>query len=262
MPELWSLCRAQVWLCGGQLEIIPCSVVGHIFRSQSPHTFPKGVGVIIRNQVRLAEVWMDEYKQIFYRRNQKAAAIAREKNYGDISERLKIRERLHCKNFSWYLENIYPEAFVPDLVPLKFGAIQNFASKTCLDMGPDNTGGKPLIMYVCHNMGGNQYFEYTSHRELRHSMKKHQLCLHSAQGSEPVKAQPCQLKGRGTRVDPAQEWELTPEQFLQNPSSGMCLSLIKDQILMDSCNPADPRQHWAFSGSNHAREPGKRGLAG
>lgn len=68
----------QVWQCGGQLEIITCSVVGHVFRTKSPHTFPKGIGVIARNQVRLAEVWMDDYKEIFYRRNQLAGEIARE----------------------------------------------------------------------------------------------------------------------------------------------------------------------------------------
>jgi len=68
----------QVWQCGGQLEIIPCSVVGHVFRTKSPHTFPKGINVIARNQVRLAEVWMDGYKEIFYRRNLQAAQMARE----------------------------------------------------------------------------------------------------------------------------------------------------------------------------------------
>lgn len=68
----------QVWLCGGSLEIIPCSVVGHIFRTKSPHSFPKGIDAIACNQVRLAEVWMDDYKKIFYNRNKKAAAIAAE----------------------------------------------------------------------------------------------------------------------------------------------------------------------------------------
>lgn len=68
----------QVWQCGGQLEIIPCSIVGHVFRTKSPHSFPKGTQVISRNQVRLAEVWMDDYKEIFYRRNQQAAQLVRD----------------------------------------------------------------------------------------------------------------------------------------------------------------------------------------
>lgn len=72
------ICALQVWQCGGQLEIIPCSFVGHVFRTKSPHTFPKGTEVITRNQVRLAEVWMDDYKKIFYRRNKNAAIMAKE----------------------------------------------------------------------------------------------------------------------------------------------------------------------------------------
>ncbi|XP_041655083.1 polypeptide N-acetylgalactosaminyltransferase 6 isoform X3 [Cheilinus undulatus] len=144
----------RVWQCGGQLEIIPCSVVGHVFRTKSPHTFPKGTEVITRNQVRLAEVWLDDYKKIYYRRNKNAATMAQLHKYGDISERLNLRENLKCKNFTWYLQNIYPEMYVPDLNPVKFGALRNKGSGTCLDVGEKNEGGKPVIMYQCHNMGG------------------------------------------------------------------------------------------------------------
>uniref|UniRef100_A0A672ZBX3 Polypeptide N-acetylgalactosaminyltransferase n=1 Tax=Sphaeramia orbicularis TaxID=375764 RepID=A0A672ZBX3_9TELE len=198
----------RVWQCGGQLEIIPCSVVGHVFRTKSPHTFPKGTEVITRNQVRLAEVWMDDYKKIFYRRNKNAATMASQNQFGDISDRLKLRERLHCKNFTWYLNTVYPEVFVPDFTPEKFGAIKNSGSQSCLDVGESNQGGKPLIMYQCHNMGGNQYFEYTSHKELRHNIGK-QLCLHATPHPEPIKIELCHLKGKGTAVAPEQEFVFT-----------------------------------------------------
>ncbi|KAM4610735.1 polypeptide N-acetylgalactosaminyltransferase 6 isoform 1-T2 [Polymixia lowei] len=236
----------RVWQCGGQLEIIPCSVVGHVFRTKSPHTFPKGTEVITRNQVRLAEVWMDDYKKIFYRRNKNAADMASENKYGDISERVNLRQRLQCKNFTWYLNTIYPEAFVPDLSPEKFGAVKNAGSQTCLDVGENNQGGKPMIMYQCHNMGGNQYFEYTSHKELRHNIGK-QLCLHAVPQPEQVKIEVCQLKGKGTSLAPQQEWAFTEEQLLKNPSSGKCLELKGSQLQMEHCNAANLNQHWAFS---------------
>ena len=55
-------------MCGGRLEIVPCSHVGHIFRKRSPYKWRSGVNVLRRNSVRLAEVWMDEYKHYFYDR--------------------------------------------------------------------------------------------------------------------------------------------------------------------------------------------------
>ena len=58
----------QVWMCGGTLEIIPCSHVGHIFRKRSPYKWRTGVNVVKKNSIRLAEVWMDEYKNYYYER--------------------------------------------------------------------------------------------------------------------------------------------------------------------------------------------------
>ena len=60
-------CFSQIWQCGGTLEIVTCSHVGHVFRKATPYTFPGGTGQIInKNNRRLAEVWMDEFKNFFY----------------------------------------------------------------------------------------------------------------------------------------------------------------------------------------------------
>lgn len=57
----------QVWQCGGSLEIVTCSHVGHVFRKATPYSFPGGTGQVInKNNRRLAEVWMDDFKDFFY----------------------------------------------------------------------------------------------------------------------------------------------------------------------------------------------------
>lgn len=54
-------------MCGGTLEISPCSHVGHVFRKSTPYTFPGGTSHIVNhNNARLAEVWMDEWKHFYY----------------------------------------------------------------------------------------------------------------------------------------------------------------------------------------------------
>ena len=61
-------CPGQVWMCGGAVEIVPCSRVGHIFRSFSPYKWRTDLKIPEYNYKRVAEVWMDEYKQLYYDR--------------------------------------------------------------------------------------------------------------------------------------------------------------------------------------------------
>lgn len=55
----------QVWLCGGSMEVLPCSRVAHIARIKKPYHSNIAFHTR-RNALRVAEVWMDEYKSHVY----------------------------------------------------------------------------------------------------------------------------------------------------------------------------------------------------
>lgn len=58
----------KTWMCGGTLETIPCSHVGHVFRKRSPYKWGAKRNSLQKNLVRLAEVWLDDFKEYYYMR--------------------------------------------------------------------------------------------------------------------------------------------------------------------------------------------------
>uniref|UniRef100_A0A8C2JPL5 Polypeptide N-acetylgalactosaminyltransferase n=1 Tax=Cyprinus carpio TaxID=7962 RepID=A0A8C2JPL5_CYPCA len=138
----------RVWQCGGSVEVLPCARIAHIERAHKPYTEDLTAHVR-RNALRVAEVWMDEFKSHVYM----AWNIPQEDSgidIGDIAERKALRKKLQCKTFRWYLVNIYPEMrMYTDTIA--YGVLRNsLKTDLCLDQGPD-TDNIP-ILYLCHGM--------------------------------------------------------------------------------------------------------------
>ena len=106
-----------------------------------------------KNSIRLAEVWMDGYRFYYYERFNYDLG-----NFGDVTERKKLRDNLQCKSFDWYLKNIYPEQFIPGEA-LASGEIRNKAKAMCLDSPVEHADNKPVKMWPCHNQGGKLNFD-------------------------------------------------------------------------------------------------------
>ena len=88
------------------------------FRSFHPYFIPEDSHGI--NTARMAEVWMDEYKRFFYMHRKELATA----NIGDISHRKELKERLGCKSFKWFLDNVYPNKFIMDEMSVAWGRMR------------------------------------------------------------------------------------------------------------------------------------------
>eukprot|EP00794_Sanderia_malayensis_P020221 gene20221-22197_t len=225
----------RAWQCGGSMEIIPCSRVGHVFRNRHPYNFPGGsMNVFQKNTRRAAEVWMDDYKRYYYA----AVPYARNSAFGDITERMQLRKKLKCKPFKWYVENVYPELKIPTDDTLSYGSIKQ--NDKCIDtMGNREEG--TVGIFECHNQGGNQEWSITK----AHQIKNEGLCLSIKQPSPgtPLQLLPCDEK------DNSQKWKHDDmNSHLVHIQSKLCIDSVEAQsdkgLVLNNCDQSSITQQW------------------
>ncbi|XP_071237245.1 polypeptide N-acetylgalactosaminyltransferase 18-like isoform X2 [Salvelinus alpinus] len=212
----------RVWQCGGSVEVLPCARIAHIERAHKPYTEDL-TSHVRRNALRVAEVWMDEFKSHVYM----AWNIPQEDSgidIGDISERKALRKRLQCKTFRWYLVNIYPEMrMYTDTIA--YGVLKNsLKSDLCLDQGPD-TDNVP-ILYLCHGMTPQNVY-YTSTQELHVGVLSPTIDDDDNKCLVDVNSRPRLIEcSYATAKRMKLHWLFTQGGSIQNRKSKRCLELV------------------------------------
>ncbi|KAM5312900.1 polypeptide N-acetylgalactosaminyltransferase 9 isoform 1-T1 [Glossophaga mutica] len=236
----------RVWQCGGSMEVLPCSRVAHIERTRKPYNndidyYAK------RNALRAAEVWMDSFKSHVYM----AWNIPMTNpgvDFGDVSERRALRQRLKCRSFKWYLENVYPEMRTYNNT-LTYGEVRNSkASGYCLDQGAEDDDR--AILYPCHGMS-SQLVRYSTEGLLQlgplgsTAFLPDSKCLVDDGRARAPALKKCEDVAR-----PAQRlWDFTQSGPIVSRDTGRCLEveMSKDanfglRLVMQRCSG----QKWAI----------------
>ncbi|GIY20918.1 polypeptide N-acetylgalactosaminyltransferase 11 [Caerostris darwini] len=249
----------RIWMCGGQLEIIPCSRVGHVFRRRRPYGSPEGEDTLTYNSLRVAHVWMDEYIENFF----KIRPDARDKKYGDVTKRIELRKQLQCKSFDWYMTNVYPELGPPQiktnlsakkarLAKLKKSVkewkyataeilfryqIQLTGTELCIESEDDVTSkGSLLILQKCAPIKKQLWYETAKH-DVRLAQL---LCLDG--GEQFPRLSKCHEMGG------SQDWRHAEsvDSPIYNTAAGKCLGAHKpvagEYILLSICSQSESRK--------------------
>ncbi|XP_070838935.1 polypeptide N-acetylgalactosaminyltransferase 10-like [Chaetodon trifascialis] len=242
----------KVWMCGGRMEDIPCSRVGHIYRKYVPYKVPGGIS-LAKNLKRVAEVWMDEYAEYVYQRRPEYRHLSA----GDMTAQKELRNRLNCKNFKWFMSEVawdLPKHYPPVEPPAAaWGEIRNVGSGMCME-SKHFVSGSPIRLESCVKGRGEvgwshgQVLTFGWREDIRvgDPMHTRKVCFDAVSHNSPVTLYDCHgMKGN-------QLWRYRKDKSLYHPVSNSCIdsSPSERRVFMNTCDPSSLSQQWLFERTN------------
>ncbi|CAL1533315.1 unnamed protein product [Lymnaea stagnalis] len=212
----------KTWMCGGELLLDTCSHVGHVFRTYPP--VRGNYSDVIRNSLRVAEVWMDDYKNYFYE-----SLNYNLLDFGNVTDRKILRDSLQCQSFEWFRKNIVPEKFLPHSFQY-VGEIRSGAFQKCVDRGSNLDTGPKLracggsTSHIWYLQGQGQLFS-----------KNAFVC--NTDGIVTLEKQKCSS---------GEQWHYTQDKSLVHYPSGKCLTAnaTSVELSLTECTSDNKLQMW------------------
>uniref|UniRef100_A0A3B3ZA98 Polypeptide N-acetylgalactosaminyltransferase n=1 Tax=Periophthalmus magnuspinnatus TaxID=409849 RepID=A0A3B3ZA98_9GOBI len=242
----------KVWMCGGRMEDIPCSRVGHIYRKYVPYKVPGGIS-LAKNLKRVAEVWMDEFAEFVYQRRPEYRHLSA----GDMTAQKELRAKLNCKSFKWFMKEVawdLPKHYPPVEPPAAaWGEIRNVGSGMCMQI-KHFVSGSPIRLDTCVKSRGEVSWSHGQvltlgwREDIRVGDPLHtrKVCFDAVSHNSPVTLYDCHgMKGN-------QLWRYRKDRSLYHPVSNSCIdsSPTERRVFMSTCDPSSQSQQWIFERTN------------
>ncbi|XP_033735035.1 N-acetylgalactosaminyltransferase 7-like [Pecten maximus] len=230
----------KIWQCGGSIEWVPCSRVGHVYRNHMPYGFGKldvKIPVISLNYMRVVEVWLDdEHKEFFYTREPSVRGYP----VGDLTKQLKFKKDHKCKSFKWFMEEVAYEVYdrFPKLPPNKaWGEVKEKNGMRCLDTMGQQVGGGAMGISGCHHFGGNQMFRINT----KGQMGVGERCIEAPNGST--------LHMHFCETQPTGPWQLDlTTGVIRHEHHQKCLEAGSgNKVTLEPCDPSNDKQKWVVN---------------
>ncbi|KRZ32377.1 putative polypeptide N-acetylgalactosaminyltransferase 10 [Trichinella pseudospiralis] len=233
----------KLWQCHGRMIDIPCSRIAHIYRCKYAPFEDPGIGNFLeRNYKRVAETWMDEYKEYLYLRLPRLRNV----DPGDLTKQREVRQRLKCNGFDWFMKNVmfdqpkhYPLVEPPDVMS---GRIKNKRTGRCIDV--QNAGLQTeLTTSQCKDYLKRQEFVLSWRSEIFQRFGENCLDSMNHGPGETVHLFACHGGGGN------QNWtySLNTTMHLQMTASNLCLDTDNTgRLFLNTCQLVDS-QKWFWS---------------
>ncbi|KAH8294953.1 hypothetical protein KR018_004724, partial [Drosophila ironensis] len=243
----------KLWLCGGQIEIVPCSRIGHIFRRLHAFEFPppkffpsqelfsqelsSAQANYLYNSKIIAESWLDEYKNMFYALKPAARGIPLNHTSQELQQ---FRRQRRCHRFGWYLRHVSPELRFHFDEFSASGILRN--EDRCLHARKqrDSRHRRQLILASCHMEDITQWRLIRVTGQL--STQREQ-CL-GAGVQLRLSLEPC---GGNETQRTAQKWARRGTHLV-HAATHLCLdNPLKDRLELSSCRSHALSQSFQFA---------------
>ncbi|XP_075601991.1 polypeptide N-acetylgalactosaminyltransferase 15 isoform X3 [Balearica regulorum gibbericeps] len=168
----------------------------------------------------------------------------------DCSERLQLQKRLGCRDFHWFISNVYPELSQPEDTPRFSGKLYNTGVGFCADYKPGRAIAEGSIELSPCSDSLTQHFEYNSMKEIRLGSAP-LFCFDVRHGK--VIPQNCTKETDNSH----QRWDIQENGIIVHVLSGKCMEATKSEdekdLVLRVCDK-NANQVWQFERSHVLRQ--------